>query len=301
MTMKIHLALHYGMCFGVRDALRTTHTAAKRRPVTLLGQLVHNPEVDRYLDQLGVQRGHLAQVEPAPTETVVISAHGAAQSSKDTWHQRGHDVVDTTCPLVRKAHDALDLLVREGYHPVIIGQSDHVEVRGLLGDHPGASTLLSQDETHRLPFHDRYGVVAQTTQPLDRVLELTDAIRHAHPRSEVRFIDTVCHPTKQRQSALEDLCRICDTLVVVGGPNSNNTRQLADKAERLGCHAHRIANASELQSKWFAEAENVGVTAGTSTLDETVDQVVLALRRIASDFRTSSPAHDFLRNLVRAV
>ena len=299
--MKIHLARHYGMCFGVRDALRTTHAAAQRRPVTLLGQLVHNPEVDRHLDILGVHRGDLAQPSSAPTEAVIISAHGASQSAKAEWQQKGHDVLDTTCPLVRKAHDALDLLVHEGYHPVIIGQASHVEVRGLLGDRPEASVVLHENDVSSLPPHARFGVIAQTTQPLDRVLHLTDHIRRAHSQSEVRFIDTVCHPTKQRQDALGDLCHLCDTIVVVGGPNSNNTRQLAEKAARLGCRSHRVARPDELDPQWFLESENVGVTAGTSTLDETVDEVVVALRRIAASLRAANPVHDFLRQFTRAI
>lgn len=299
--MKIHLARHHGMCFGVRDALRTTHAAAKRRPVTLLGQLVHNPEVDRHLDFLGVQRGDLDQSQPAPTETVIISAHGASQSAKNRWHQRGHDVLDTTCPLVRKAHDALDLLVREGYHPVIIGQANHVEVRGLVDDQPSASVILNDEDVSHLPTGARFGVISQTTQPLDRALHLTGLIRRAHPLSEVRFIDTVCHPTKQRQDALADLCRLCDTVVVVGGPNSNNTRQLAEKATLLGCRSHRVARPDELDPQWFLESENVGVTAGTSTLDETVDEVVIALRRIAASLRAANPVHDFLRQLIRVI
>lgn len=277
--MKIHLAHHYGMCFGVRDALRSTHTAAKRRPVTLLGQLVHNEEVDRDLDQLGVRRGSLDDLASAATNSVVISAHGTSDRMRQKWQETGHQVIDTTCPLVRKAHDALSLLVNEGYHPVIIGQATHIEVRGMTGDHPQASVILDEADIQQLPDGQRFGVIAQTTQPLDRVLQTIEAIRAARPGAEIRFIDTVCRPTKQRQTALDQLCQDCDLIIVIGGSNSNNTRQLTDKAIRHGCRAHRVTNASELQPEWFQNARHVGVTAGTSTLDETVDQVVTTLRR----------------------
>lgn len=283
--MKIHLAHHYGMCFGVRDALRATHTAASHRPVTLLGQLVHNEEVDRVLDQMGVQRGSLDQTHPAATGTVVISAHGTSKRTRDRWQSPGHEVIDTTCPLVRKAHDALDLLIQEGYHPVIIGQATHIEVRGMTGDHPQTSVIQEAADIESLPDQSRYGIIAQTTQPLDRVLQLIDTIRNQRPQAEIRFIDTVCRPTKQRQIALDDLCRDCEVIVVIGGSNSNNTRQLADKAIQLGCQAHRIANASELRREWFENASHVGVTAGTSTLDETVDAVVTTLRCWAAEER----------------
>ena len=248
--MKIHLAHHYGMCFGV--ALRTTHTEAKRRPVTLLGQLVHNEEVDRDLDQLGVHRGSLDNLTSAATNSVVISAHGTSDRMRQDWQHTGHQIIDTTCPLVHKAHDALSLLVNEGYHPVIIGQATHIEVRGMTGDHPQASVILDEADIHQLPDDARFGVIAQTTQPLDRVLQTIEAIRAARPGTEIRFIDTVCRPTK---------------------------------AIRHGCRAHRVTNASELQPEWFQNARHVGVTAGTSTLDETVDQVVTTLRRWSASQR----------------
>src|SRR5262245_18984299 len=119
--MTIHLATHHGMCFGVRDALRATHDAAKAAPVTVLGQLVHNPIVDAHLRTLGVRRGELADAPHADTRDVVITAHGAADRQREALRAAGHRITDTTCPLVRKAHDALRTLVEGGYLPVVIG------------------------------------------------------------------------------------------------------------------------------------------------------------------------------------
>jgi len=272
--MTLHLAQHHGMCFGVRDALRATHAAAVREPVTILGQLVHNPVVDVQLKMLGVQQGQLEVVTSAKTSSVIITAHGASDRHREEWQRAGHPVTDTTCPLVRKAHQALAALVQEGYHPVVIGQRQHVEVRGLVGGFPHASVLLTAEEVACIPAHARLGVIAQTTQPLDLVLTLVNAIKAHHAESEVRFVDTVCHPTKQRQTALEDLCRSCQVVVVIGGRNSNNTRQLTQKAIALGARAHQIETADELRSEWFSGVSDVGVTAGTSTLDETVRAVM---------------------------
>jgi len=278
--MKIHLAQHHGMCFGVRDALRATHFAAEKEPVTVLGQLVHNGVVEEGLRQIGVRSGSLDR--PATTNRVVITAHGVSDQVREGLRLRGHQITDTTCPLVRKAHDALSMLVSEGYHPVVIGQAHHVEVRGLLGDHPNASAVLSQEELEALPPALRYGVVAQTTQPLETVLSWVAAIRTCYPGREVRFVDTVCRPTKQRQEALENLCRTCDVVIVVGGSHSNNTRQLSEKAERLGARTYQIERPDELQSAWLRGARNVGVTAGTSTLDETVRAVLDRLHSLAA-------------------
>jgi 4-hydroxy-3-methylbut-2-enyl diphosphate reductase len=281
--MTIHLAKHQGMCFGVRDALRATHDAAKTAPVTILGQLVHNPLVETHLRHLGVQRGELTEAPHAATRDVVITAHGAADRQREALRTAGYRITDTTCPLVHKAHEALRLLVDGGYFPVVIGQASHVEVRGLVGDFPHALVILSQEEARRIPFHPKLGVISQTTQPVTRALALVDTLKQHHPHAEVRFVDTICHPTKQRQTALEELCAECDTIVVIGGRNSNNTRQLVETATRLGSIAHQVESAEDLDAAWFHKAQHVGVTAGTSTLDETVRSVMDRLQVIATE------------------
>lgn len=281
--MNIILARHHGMCFGVRDALRATHSAAARAPLTILGQLVHNPVVDRHLAAVGALRGDLDNLASATTHQVAITAHGASNSHRQAWQAAGHQVVDTTCPLVHKAHQALALLVSEGRLPIIIGQAGHVEVRGLAGDFPDAVVVLSIADIARIPAHPRLGVVSQTTQPLELVSGLVAAIRQQHPAADVRFIDTVCQPTKQRQDAMDELIRDCDHIVVVGGHHSNNTRQLAGKAQARGVPTVQVERPEELDAAWFRNARSVGVTAGTSTLDETVSAVMDRLRVIAAE------------------
>ncbi len=280
--MNIHLAQHHGMCFGVRDALRTTHNAAKAAPVTILGQLVHNPIVTHHLRTLGVQHGSLDTPHRSNTRHVIITAHGAANFQRTALKEAGFLVTDTTCPLVRKAHDALASLVAGGYFPVVIGQAAHVEVRGLTGDFPQAVVILDEADIARVPFHSKIGVISQTTQPVMRALHLVDALKKFHPLAEVRFMDTICHPTKQRQRALEELSQQCATIIVIGGRNSNNTRQLVESATRLGCTAHQVEHPDELDAAWFANSQNVGVTAGTSTLDETVRAVLDRLQSLAA-------------------
>ncbi len=295
--MNIHLAQHHGMCFGVRDALRHTHNLAQDRSVTVLGQLVHNPLVDEHLTTLGVQRAPLDEPGAASSAAVVITAHGASHRHRRAWEEAGHEVFDTTCPLVRKAHRALECLVLGGYYPVVIGQPTHVEVLGLIADHPQAAVISSVEDIAQLPEDEpKLGVVSQTTQPIDRVQSLVEAIRQARPHAEVRFTDTVCQPTKDRQTALAELCAQCDTIVVVGGNNSNNTRQLAEKARQLGCAAYQVERAADLNPRWFSSSQEVGVTAGTSTLDETIHDVVRELRKIAAS-RKRPDLLDLLKSL----
>ncbi|MFN0127564.1 MAG: 4-hydroxy-3-methylbut-2-enyl diphosphate reductase [Verrucomicrobiales bacterium] len=294
--MKIRLAEHFGMCFGVRDALRKVHEVAGAGPVTVLGQLVHNPVVSAHLATLGVREGELGAVGDVETGGVVITAHGAADGQRRAWREAGYAVTDTTCPLVRKAHAALAGLVRAGYFPVVIGRKGHVEVRGLTGDFAEAVVVEGEGDLNHLPTGVRLGVVSQTTQPVERVRRLVEAMRLTRPGQEVRFIDTVCQPTKDRQEALEALCHECPVVVVVGGRNSNNTRELVARVQALGAIGHHVEGADDLDPQWFNGVETVGVTAGTSTLDETVETVVNRLRLLAASL-TPEPAHGLLRML----
>ncbi len=275
--MKITLARHYGLCFGVRDALKKTKEVAAAGPVTILGQLVHNPVVTEQLAALGAREGRLEAPGSAGTGAVVITAHGAADRDRAAWREAGHRVTDTTCPLVAKAHTALARLVAGGHFPVVIGKRGHVEVRGLTGDFPQAVVVEGEADLEAVPQVEKIGVISQTTQPLERVRWLVARLRQLRPGAEVVFVDTVCQPTKDRQSALEELCRENEVVIVVGGRNSNNTRELVETARKLGARAHHVEGPGDLEEDWFDAVESVGVTAGTSTLEESVRAVVAAL------------------------
>ena len=208
----------------------------------------------------------------------MITAHGASQVAMNRLQRQGLEVREATCPLVRVAHQAVARLVREGFHPVIIGQRDHVEVRGLTEDLAVFDVILSDEEVDQLGEQRRYGIAAQTTQPIDRVRRLVERLRRRFPASEVRFIDTVCQPTKQRQDAALDLARQCDVVIVVGGAHSNNTRELVATCERHCARVHHIQNPDEIVPLWLEGARVMGLTAGTSTPDAIIDAVEERLR-----------------------
>lgn len=287
--MKIQLAEHYGLCFGVRDAIAQAHQLAREGPLTILGELVHNPVVRERLAREGVREGRLGDPASAATPQVMITAHGASERKRAEWRRAGFGVADGTCPLVRHAHEQLRLLVALGFFPVVIGQPGHVEVEGLIGDFPEAFVLEKAADLAGLPARERYGVISQTTQPLEKVRALVEALQAARPQSEVRFTDTVCQPTKNRQNALRKLLAECDTLVVVGGRNSNNTLQLAAAATIAGRAVFHIERPEELDPDWFRRAEVVGLTAGTSTLKETVAAVQTRLEQIAEARHAATP------------
>lgn len=273
--MKIIRAEHLGMCFGVKDAVALAYETARHEPLTILGDLVHNETVVAELRAAGVR---VAQ-QPADinTPTVMVTAHGASERAMNETRGRGLKVVEATCPLVQVAHRAVARLVGEGFHPVIIGKRDHVEVRGLTGDLDVFDVVLNEEDVANLQERPRLGIVAQTTQPIDRVRQLVGLIRERFPESEVRFIDTVCQPTKQRQSAATELARQCDVLVVIGGAHSNNTHELVKTSLRSCTRVHHVQTASDLREDWFHIEDTIGITAGTSTPESIIAEVELAI------------------------
>jgi 4-hydroxy-3-methylbut-2-enyl diphosphate reductase len=275
--MLVRMAEHLGMCFGVRDAIDLALGLARQGPLTILGDLVHNPDVVAAMDAAGATR--VRQLEEVQTPAVLLTAHGTADRVKLRLRDEGKEVHDATCPLVTRVHLAIRRLVDEGRHPVVVGQPEHVEVRGLVGDLDEFTIIQNETDLDQLGErlqHDpcaRLGVVAQTTQPLERVLQLVEALRRRYPDADVRFLDTVCQPTKDRQTALRRLAAGADIVIVVGGPDSNNSRKLVELAQSLGRPAYRVARAAELRPEWFEGHAVVGLTAGTSTPDDVIAEV----------------------------
>jgi len=275
-SFRILRATHLGMCFGVRDAIELANQAASERPVTILGDLVHNETVLAGLRARGIR--FAGRPGEAQTNTVMITAHGTSDRTRAQLNEQGFNVLESTCPLVHFAHRTLRKLVRDGFHPVIIGKQDHVEVRGLAGDFDGCDVVLNDEDVARLQPRARFGVVAQTTQPIEYVRRLVASMRRQFPDSDIRFRDTVCQPTKQRQSAAVELARQCDVVIVIGGAHSNNTRELATTCARFCRRVHHVQQAADLRTEWFEGATSVGITAGTSTPDSVIDAVEKAIK-----------------------
>lgn len=288
--MRIILAEHFGICFGVRDAIVQAEELGRAAPLTILGELVHNPVVRERLRQQGIQEAHLDHSvnDSSLSKRVMVTAHGASDRKREAWRKAGFDLADGTCPLVRHAHAQLKHLVHAGYFPIVIGQRGHVEVRGLTEDFPEAVVIEGADDLVRLPRRERYGVISQTTQPVGHVRAMVVQIQQHNPQAEVRFVDTVCKPTKDRQRALQKLLVEADLIVVVGGHASNNTRQLTETCRRNGRRAIQVEQADELKPGDFAGVAVVGLTAGTSTMLETVQAVSRRLEQIAVERRDAN-------------
>jgi 4-hydroxy-3-methylbut-2-enyl diphosphate reductase len=278
--MQVIRAEAMGMCFGVRDALALLETVESPRDVTIHGELVHNPTVLVQLDGRGFQRAEEHDRQELPqTPAVMITAHGVSDRERQRLIDAGKALIDTTCPLVERAHQAAQKLQAEGRHVLVIGRRGHVEVRGIVEDLV-ACDIIERVEDVQTYASPRLGVMCQTTTPPRDVERIHAEIIARNPHASVRLIDTVCQPTKDRQHALQRLVAQVDVVVVVGGRNSNNTRQLVALCGENGVPAHHVQSAADVRAEWFAADQVIGLTAGTSTLDSTIDEIEERLRAL---------------------
>jgi 4-hydroxy-3-methylbut-2-en-1-yl diphosphate reductase len=285
-NMKIIRAEHLGMCFGVRDAITLALETAAHEHLTILGELVHNETVLSELRQSGIRFEQ--QPTAVQTQTVMVTAHGTSEQKLNEVRGRGLNVLEATCPLVHVAHRHLAKLVREGFHPIIIGKRDHVEVRGMTEDLGEFDVVLCEQDVANLLDHPRFGVISQTTQPIEKVRRLLQLIRNRFPNSEVCFFDTVCQPTKQRQSAAVELAQKCDVVIVIGGAHSNNTRELVKTCSQFCARVYHVQTEENLLEEWFCAEDTIGITAGTSTPDAIIESVEQKLHSISENLLSKS-------------
>lgn len=292
--MRVIRADVLGMCFGVRDALAVIDRIGNPGSVTIHGQLVHNEVVLDNLQARGfamhTEKNRWQQLEhERQRKSVLVTAHGISDRRRHQLRDAGLHVIDTTCPLVQRVHQAAQALQAEGYHVLVIGRAGHVEVEGIIEDLSSADIIESESQVR--PFdHPKLGIVCQTTAPERLVAAIRAEIARQNPGAEIRFLDTVCLPTKEHQRALERLIEQVEAVVVVGGANSNNTRELAELCRHRGRPVLRVQSAADLAPQWFQGFAVVGLTAGTSTLDETIDEVHRALVWIGSHNADALPA-----------
>jgi 4-hydroxy-3-methylbut-2-enyl diphosphate reductase len=275
--MQVLVADALGFCFGVRDALAAASQTARPDAVTIYGELVHNETVVARLAELGLKSARENERDYVPdTPLVMITAHGVSDRERTRLESAGKQLIDTTCPLVVKVHRAARQLALEGRHVLVIGRSGHVEVRGILEDLASGEVIENAAAAQTYPY-EKLGIVCQSTTPPRLAADVNAAIRAANLQADIRFVDTICQPTRDRQDAVVRLLPLVDALVVVGGKNSNNTRELAALCRDRGVPAFHVQSAADLDANWFRGLRVVGLTAGTSTLDETIQEVRQAL------------------------
>jgi 4-hydroxy-3-methylbut-2-enyl diphosphate reductase len=284
--MKVSLASALGTCFGVQDAINLAMAPEFRDDLTIVGQLVHNPQINESLKKNGVAVVHgIEQIDEIKTKKVMITAHGAAEKTKIKLQEAGFIVYDASCPLVMRVHKTIKSMVDRNYFPVVIGQKDHVEVKGIVGDLE--DFLVINNEADLQKIRDigkrKLGIVSQTTQQVNKVESLVKKIQEMDCVDEVSFVNTICQPTRDRQVAVWELSDQVDLMIVIGGFNSSNTKKLIQVCDMKNIEAHHIESSSQLDPKWFYNKTHVGITAGTSTPEFVISEVHQEILKIAQN------------------
>jgi 4-hydroxy-3-methylbut-2-enyl diphosphate reductase len=281
--IKVKKASQLGSCFGVRRAIKIIDKAAKEYPeIATLGPIVHNRLVVTKLSDTGVKV--VNELDQVQNRVVAIASHGAPPQLLSQIQARKLQVIDTTCPIVRSAQKAAKKLADAGLRVIIFGEATHPEVKGLLGWAGNqALATLNGAEVANLELPPRLGIMSQTTQSQSSFVKFcNDVVKAIFPAvQEIRIVNTLCQETQKRQQAAVELAGKSDLMIVVGGHNSANTQRLAEVCAPL-VETHLIETAAEIEKGWLLGKRHVGVTAGASTPDEAIEEVVLKLESLAS-------------------
>jgi len=276
--MNIILAENSGFCFGVKRAMKLAFDAAKcSKPLIYsLGPLIHNPQQVDLLAQKGVHEvSDLDQLVSG--DTLIIRSHGTTPDTIEMAKAKGINIVDATCPFVVNAQRFAQALYKEGYQVVIVGEGDHPEVIGIMGFVENSAWVVENaSEIKNLPRRKRVGVIAQTTQLFDNFREVVCAIMEKS--EELKVFNTICHATTHRQEAAIDIANRANLMIVIGGRNSANTNRLVSLCKIAGVNTYHIETANELVPSWFESANTVGVTAGASTPEWLIEEVLNKLK-----------------------
>lgn len=275
--MKLLRARILGFCFGVRDALALTEQIPQPARVTILGELVHNEQLLVQLRERGFHsQPEDGRVELPESSEVLITAHGISDARRTDLLAAGKILHDTTCPLVRNVHRAAQRLAQEDRHVIVIGRHQHVEVQGVIEDLASYSVFSRPEEVCDTGFQ-KLGVISQSTTSPAVAAAIRTRIAATHPGADIRWIDTICQPTKDRQQAVLELLPEIDVLIVVGGAHSNNCRALAELARAQDVAVFHVQSADDLRREWFQWDDAIGLTAGTSTPDDVIESVAAVL------------------------
>ncbi|WP_321531109.1 4-hydroxy-3-methylbut-2-enyl diphosphate reductase [uncultured Desulfuromonas sp.] len=271
--MEIILAKSAGFCFGVKRAVNMAFRAAENSEhICSLGPLIHSPQLVQRLEGKGIRVQD--SVEKIVDETVIIRSHGITRNEELALERKGLSVVDATCPFVKKAQQYAALLGEEGYSVVIVGEQEHPEVQGIISYAAGSETwvVANPEEARTIPPHKKLGLVAQTTQSFDNFSEIVQEL--LENSKELRIFNTICDATAVRQEEARQIAGCVDLMVVIGGHNSANTTRLARISSEIQPRTFHIETTEEIIPSWLDDVETVGVTAGASTPEWIIRDVV---------------------------
>jgi 4-hydroxy-3-methylbut-2-enyl diphosphate reductase len=271
--MKIILAESAGFCFGVKRATSMAFDAAEHyHQICSLGPIIHSPQLVKKLEEKGVRV--IENVAEIPEGAVIIRSHGVTSVELDHILERELNIVDATCPFVKKAQDHAALLSREGYVVILVGEAEHPEVQGIVSYARDGEVFVVADrrQAEELPRKSRIGVVAQTTQSFENLRQVVEVC--LEKSKELRVFNTICSATTVRQNEARNIARQVDMMLVIGGFNSANTNRLAQICIEIQTQTHHVETAEQIEAAWFTGVSTVGITAGASTPRWIIDEVM---------------------------
>tara|TARA_B100002051_G_scaffold182311_1_gene172620 strand:- start:273 stop:1136 length:864 start_codon:yes stop_codon:yes gene_type:complete len=276
--MKILLAKDAGYCFGVRDAVSLAYeTAEKEGEVFMLGDIVHNENVVEELEEAGVKVVNSLDKVP-DNKPILFRAHGTVP---DVWKEskmREMEVVDATCPLVTEIHEEVKKLHSENRKIIIIGDHGHDEVNGIKEQVENAIVVANPEEAMQLRKIKKAGVVSQSTQMIENVQEIINILMTKV--FDLRFVNTICFPTRRNHEQIKNLSEICDIMIVIGSFTSANSKRLTELAKMRNERTFQVTSAEDLEIDWFQKSDTVGVSAGASTPDNIISEVLDKIKSI---------------------
>ena len=276
--MKIYLAKDAGYCFGVRDAVNLANDNLETDgEIYMLGTIVHNERVVKNLSEKGAKV--VNSIDDVPEDkTLLFRAHGTVPELWEKASDKKIKLVDGTCPLVTEIHHEIKLLEKEGRKTIIIGDHGHDEVVAIAAQVTNPIVLSNIDEAKKLRKMKKAGVVTQSTQMIENVQEIINVLMQKV--FDLRFINTICFPTRRNHEQIKELSINCDVMIVIGSFTSANSKRLTQLALERNKRSYQVTGAKDLDISWFNKCETVGISAGASTPDETINEVVEKIKII---------------------
>ena len=271
--MRITIAKNAGFCFGVKRAIDIALESAKQeKPVYMLGDIVHNENVVKTIEDAGIKKTKTIPKENK--SNLLIRAHGSAQKTLDTARKSRLNVIDATCPMVKEIHKIVIDMDKKGYKILVIGDHKHDEVQGIIGQIPRKAIVLENAEdikakiTRKLP---KAAVVVQSTQNLEKALKMQNILKDRV--EDLKFFNTICAPTRMKQEEIKSLAQENDRVIVIGSKTSANTKRLYEIAKSINPRSYWVNSTADIQSEWLRKAKSIGITAGASTPDKTIEEI----------------------------
>ena len=278
--MKIFVAKDAGYCFGVRDAVNLAYETAKDNGgVYMLGDIVHNENVVKKLEKAGTNV--VQSLDEIPDNApVLFRAHGTPIQVWEKAKNKNMKIVDATCPLVREIHEEVLNLEKEGRRIIIIGDHGHDEVVGIASQVKNPLIIATPEEAKKIRKSKRAGVVSQSTQTIENVQNIINILMTKV--FDLRFVNTICFPTKRNQDQIKELADLCDLILIIGSFTSANSKRLAQLSLEKNLNSYQITCADDINPNWINNIDKVGISAGASTPDNLINDVVNYIKKLGN-------------------